>query len=530
MKSEKGSVLIVVVMITLMMLIISIGLYTIVNSNVNTTMRTVKRNRLYHAAEAGFTYADKYLKNIDALDLMDPAKSNVIMSNFTGGSSEKTIVLNDITISTTIGTDLNLGFHWDIVSKASYTNGDLNGAKCVISMNNLLLTSTLQYCNFAIAGMAAGGYYNSDYSWFGKVYYNGIFNIRRENGDGPTFYGAVDSHSNIHSYLSSGTNHYTDNILDVYDHGLRDYTSEDQTPLEIRDDLNGMYLNGYNKNHDQVALNEISRSWAEIVAGTKTKLLSSSDNDDIYIRISNNLNNNMVTINKLNGSGTLDIIDTLDMSSANILAIGKDYGSNIHILGEVAQDFTLVTEEQNIFIDGDFYATDYAIYKNLDPGLPDADLENKVNEMMAVSSDTEVGLISGLALTNGDNNNLNKGNYYFTKNTFDGSGSGSDIIYITAGMYAPHGMLISEDHNDWNYHSKALIYGSMINQSEGVTESTNGKGLSMLYASDYKFLRGYRPPGYNNSQTIDPYTISAGYIGNYENVFSDIRKWSLSWE
>ena len=528
---KKGAVLIMVIMITTIITIIAAGLITTIRSNSDITYSAINRTNLFYAAEAGATYNIKWLKNLTYDNLMDTTYANIIAETYTSANTTFQEYENDITVSLSANvTNTNGLIEWELISTS-----EQNGKKCIITRNDIRPANAFQYCNFTGSALFDNWavYFTTSQNWFGKSYWEGKIPLGVEKQTIATFFGLAETASTKHSTkgIDSGNDTWLfgedpTNILETYADGLNMFnTTGINTVDKLNTLLNKGFRDGYKSGIAPQPMEDMAEPWVNITNPTlfNTHTIDTTlfaNNADIYIKFEDS-KIYMSSSNSFLPSSSYEIAQ----GEQEILAIPSKY-NDVHIFGEISHDISVITQSDDILIEGDIYATDYSDFTELKDndfdtqgggGGTNSNIQDKIEEIRAINSEIEIGLIAGL-----------EENSIFRILSTDKTDLKNDAILITAGLFVPLGDSNNGDlcasYASFSNEVHMLLFGAFVAKNgEGTT--TNGRtGVNPSYAGDPKFMNGYRAPGFKTSVETDPIT------GNPLHVFTDNMTWSIAWE
>lgn len=523
--NKKGAVLLTAIFLATFLSLIIAGTYPLINTNISMSKDNIEQSKLYYATESGSHYAVKWIKNLDSDEFNDFTEAITARDNF--NSSSDTLSLNGMTVTMTVDVDTSDGYtSWKAVSTGLNPETD---EKCRITLDSIRGVSVLEYSYFSAWTGKLGGYFTANQNFYGKCYFNGEIAMYHKGGEMTTFWGEVDSH--YHRSSSGVSNYFNDPILDQFDYGLS--VKNWDSGFDKYDLLNALVSDafpyGYNKLVQEQEVESFTYTYAEMLAMPKTLNLddiSHFDNNDpvyilcdslpagswgdagYYIHIADNDNDTTI----IKQDGTYEII-----------TVPSKCG-NVYLKGAVDQDLTIVTEKDQVYLDGDFYSTNARAFLGMGhEKFDNYDVDDTTHPVNQLKNDYKnihnMAIIAGLNSTNQTHLYINK----TTDNDEDTSpGDGADIILCTAALYFPKGRLYGVQPNNWNHYTKLVMFGGFIGDAEGTTES-GGKGFAPNYISNPNFLTGDRPPGFKDAMEIEP------YCSNYEHKLGSAVRWTLEW-
>ncbi|MBN1970091.1 MAG: hypothetical protein JXR48_16535 [Candidatus Delongbacteria bacterium] len=537
---NKGGILIVVVMVATVVTIIASGISVYLNFSTNLTFASIDRSKLYYAAESGANYNLKWLKNIQYVNFDINNNASTTADGFT--NEDRSLSINDCTVTLKAEVDTSLTYpQWKLISEA--TNGKQT---CRITYESVKSVSALQYCNFTGEDMwdNTNVSFTTSQNWFGKTYWDGKIPIKVESGNKTaTFFGLAETASKKRSTRGNdSTNdywHFTDPILASYYKGLNIFGSNVNKAASLLSILNNTFRGGYNYSVPEQPLEDMAISWSEFTAHPQAVNLANYGlSGSLSIYFSKNLPaftydgtdyplGDYAIVTDSNGKKVI----IPQNSSTKVITVPSSLGGT-HIKGEVTSDITIVTQSDNIYFDGDFYATDYNVvyqgsrkYTELSDNDMDATgigggVNSKIQEtllsMNNISSNIEIGLIAG-----------REGRARFIVPETSETDIKNDVVLVTAGLFSPIGNSevgdLTANYSDFDNYVNLLVYGAFITKwGEGVT-TDGSQGVNPSYAGDPKFMTGNRAPGFKSSTERDPTSM------NMEHKFSDGIKWKIEW-
>jgi len=537
----KGMALIVVMMISTVILIMVGGLFTVIMTGTNLTSSNIDRTRLYYAAESGVNYGLYWLKSIS----LDSLNKKAVAPGVANGFNNQNLILtvNNATVKLTVFVDTvssSIATVWRLNSAA-----ELNGDSCIIQYRNIILRSPFDHCYFNNKVVSGGSitWFTKNQNFYGKTYFNGVIPLEWANGEMPTFYGEVESHYNTLSYANGGTGiNFNDPLLASYKYGIKvQRTSGTMTNAAMLNSLNSdAFPFGYNQNVPAQPLQEMTYTWPQLINKTlfpaSKKItdfpgMSATSVGIVEITFTEDSAGTAVTgasfIKVRNSSKTSYVRQN---SNTKMICIPSTFG-DVFVSGVVNSDISIITEADNVVVNGDLYSKGHEAFRDDDRSAFDgytlANQSHPINQIINVNQqDYNIGIMVGMNTTGAPN-------LYVNQNGITGA---SDIILLTAGLFVPKGELRYYDKQpnltatgivdlSWTKYSKLITYGGFIGLTEGTTEnSSTTQGFSPNYINSPKFIAGQLPPGFRPAVEQDPVT------GLNRNLFSDGFDWSIRWK
>ncbi len=508
--NKKGGAIVVAIVITLVMVIMASSLYPIITNNRNSIEHSIDRTRLYYLAEFGMQRNIIWLKNIGLSNFLSKDSSVTIASGY-----NKNLPYENMTLSVSAKAVTPAGAKrpkWTLISTA--TDGKTS---CTMTLDDVYPDSPLKYCFFSSAKGDMGGAFTAIQNFYGKTYFNGelAFLLRKESSKpygykGPTFWDEVDSSDPTDSKLLGFS-------LPDYAKGLDIWNNTITDPNLLLNVLNTeVFPAGYNHSVAEQPTRTMTQSWTELQGRIDTYKVPASSKD-VYLNFVGGKiivsTDSFTTSTNESLPYVLKVIN--QNSSTRIVTYDSADDKPLHIKGEVTSDISVATKDEEVRIEGDFYSSGFAGYKNDNNGLyggyASDNATHPINEMRNIDDNIRVGLIVGLEASKAD--------VIIPKAAGTDTGS---IILLTAGVYVPNGYLKGEKPKEWSHYTRLILNGSLIGKGEGLTEN-GGKGFGPNYINDWAFLNGDRAPGFKSSKEINPVN------GEYQIKFADRAQWSIAW-
>ena len=470
--AQKGSALIVAVMIITIILIIVSGLYTVVNANIDSTFNNINRTKHYYSAEAGLTYGISWLKNIAIDDFSIEHNSSLV---------DEEIILNDITTTVNVAFDIAENC-WIITSSTPH---------CELQVDNVSFDNPLKYGHYAgkfkPGTMASFGI---NQQFIGKSYFasNISYKFDFNKKKSTAFFDEVSC-----SYSDYESNYNYDGIK-------KTSLSEIWGPNPLLTPyLSGLYSGSKIKSSDFDNAEEFI-DFLEEKTFKKSYNVVEPQNMDLFSETWESIIGEEGSYNSENDVKVFDssLFSTTDPAKSDICEVEftvdgnvrmrypdapigeyfykcsqSDYKNKIFafpkecqrvdVKGEVdyGHNVTVVTEDAHIFVTGDLYSDnlkafiddDNTLYNNYDP----EDKNHRINKIIAnTGGQALIGLIAGVdCITDPETNPANanffssgifrptgNGKSIYMANThdnFDLVGNNKNVTLITAGMFAPNG-------------------------------------------------------------------------------------------
>lgn len=544
----KGGVLIVVLMITIILFITTLGLAPVITGSRNIVINDLNRNKIFYAAEGG---AMSLLHNIQRLGV----------ANFYTESSEGSVGnLEQITIDG-INVQLTADYIssnrvWNLSSKASE-----NGTSCTIHIDQLTPSTVFDNCLGFTGDMLGTSAFtgevtesgnevvrsdNTDH-FVGKTYFGGRFHVSGT----PWFQGKVTYAQHVNDQYDSrfegpatATNwlrnsKYKKGILDksspdyygMYDDG-NNYTSD--AMMEAR--YTKMFEKGsYQISDVPINFEKSSYSWSELTTNSSaTTHLNKSNfqaggNSNISVTFSVDISASDDTTRtvRIVGGGLDEIVD---LEGIDVVTIDTNKNNQkVKVKGEIDSDITLAIDHGIVEIVDDIYYTGLESYKDLSQS--DILEENgKVKEMRNELQDNpdkygKFGLI-----------NYN-GHVLIADTHFTNKEAKKDKALLLMGaIYAPNGQYGSKSTADAallpnkgsfisGHNLQVLSVGAIISEQKAYFKH-GGIGIAAHFNSDLRLERGYKPKGFPPS--IRTETVN-GTEYDYVDLSESVMEWSIEW-
>jgi len=409
-KTKKGGAIIVALMISIILGLLSSGLYVVFINSVNGANSQVIKSRLFWAAEAGSNFTTKKLMAEQYSVFIDSTKARLAVKS---GIYKRTLIIDGITVNVEakVKQDAVSNTNWTVTSTANNGSGT-----CTVKIENIKPQTQLDNSAFFGGESIAG--YDYKFRFYGKIYFNGAQKIIWTSGagkGGPRFYGLVESGSsrktiglagneNPFASWSSYENSNLSNRLagTTYEKGLAEVNSPNDAnasaALNRFDDIFKASKNGvgYRTNSNPIDIKDLADSWNNIRTDSKTLIIAptvSSALDgkdmrvvytvlggktyaDLYVKPKNpavTTQNQWVRMEQwckgtVNSAGIVDFqnVNTpttnlvkgrIEIQDGQTLFIHGQSGWNgdVYVNGVTNKTVSLVTKRSNIMIDGDLY-------------------------------------------------------------------------------------------------------------------------------------------------------------------------------
>lgn len=538
MSYTKGMALIMAIMTAVVLLLISSGLYVVINSNTSITFSGINRTKLYYAAESGASYGREWLKNLKDNYLADTAFARTASNDFNTLNINPKFTFGDISVKIKSSVKIvGTVVEWTMVSTASRGN---NG--CIITQAGMKPDNALEYTYMTTGALYDNWnvYFTSDQNFYGKTYWGGKIPISVESGNKTaTFFGLVETSSNKLSTKGTDNNanywHFTDPVLDSYARGLNMFGANVNKATTLLDVLNRAFRSGYEYNVPPQALIDMYASWTDVnntALYPKTYQVGANFSDGAEIYVYFRADSNKVFIGPDFNPANKKV--SFVQGTKNIITIPAKFG-NVHVKGEVTASVSIVTASDNVLIEGDLFATQYKDFKDLGSNAFDAtglgsgvtsNIEETIADIKAIPSNVSIGLVPGLS----------SGPAIINFPAVADNMSQTNAVLVTAGMYVKNGKApaflgdpsagdLTASYSSYtnNNPSHLLVFGGFLSKYGEGTTTDGKKGMNPSYAGDPKFLTGVRPPGFKSAVHYDPTT------NNPEHGFTDDMTWNVSW-
>lgn len=517
--SKKGSVFVIVLMVTTMVAIATGATYLVIDNSAKINEERIDDSKVYFAAESGAHVAYKWLTNQSYEDFNGNVNAINVASNFS-----KTVDVNDITATLSASVDTTSGRPiWKLTSIA-----DDGNTKCTITLDSVIGVSVAQYTTHFFQEID-GGYLTDNQNYIGKAFFTGKVPLMQgDNSDEwCSFYGGmVESTSNSNTWTNK--THITNLIhgndeLNFWEKGLKlNFNQSYSGPTAVPDlvgDLNDIFRWGFETGAPVQDPYDMTYTWDEIRSDGGTLNIT---NDFMGVSLSNSYPLEIT----FNGSGTVTIkhrnkTKTVTQGTYNKIAVPGACG-DVKLKGEVTHDMTIVTEYDDVHIIDDYYSSALKSYKDKDNDLfddYDPDEDNIIKQLMSDNvqhNNVEMGIIGGLR---------NTGTTYLEVEETYGTDDENKIVFVTATFFSPNGKLRAEDNGRYfEKLNKLILLGSFVGDAEWYTQYGN-RGISPNYITDSRYINGIRPPGFKTSLQIDPV-----YTDQKEQMITDLMVWRVAFE
>jgi len=419
-KKQKGFSLIMAIMISVVLLIMAMGFLALVGNTQRATSTNIDNLKLYWMAESASNYnvrwwvnqSDSTRKRFDVPYIVGnetydetskqfstslfPKSENMAVNDIVylhpstllfGNTENEILELNteDYTLYNARYKGARKGFPTQAVwILDSYAKDNKTGQSvniCLSNVYNYLLEGELEpfinseLINATLAGAGfhgVKGRFNEQDTRYGQCYFNGLVHFDYITGSGkigPVFYGKIKSAADQTSWYKNDGNLF--NPTHDYGLGLGINSAKVSNQAEAVTLANTSLLGGYEKNVKELNLDNVVWTWEDVVkygAQNKTYFIGSefAVGSAVGVKIETYFVSGQArTRAKLyNGSSLIKTIEIGDYSGAyKGIAVSAKYGT-VSLQGVSANDFTLVTEKDQVLITDNFYLYEMEATKN----------------------------------------------------------------------------------------------------------------------------------------------------------------------
>lgn len=415
-----------------------------------------------------------------------------------------------------------------------------------ISTNNIGWLDYAEALNHSMYGTGInsrkGVYYEWDFR-HGQCYFNDLIRFDYKSGSskkGPTFYGRFHTASEDPSRYGSSVDNpklFTNLETTSYPYGIfAEGHAKNQTSAIAQ--LNTSLFGGYER-VEPMSPDNVVWSWDKVVElGDEYGIyfLSEDDfNDGDYINIRTKVNGGKTFIDIFTSADTTGtpVVQNLPASKYNTVAVEGKYG-DVGIQGVSNTDFTVVTQSNNIHINGDFYLKGMETAKNTLEGYEDAALISPTEAMLDALSDAMINeearpeghlsLIACLESKDGEST-IKRENVFFINR--------EETLFLTAALLSYNGdvsagpRIGTSENNDTNFYNIGSV---IILDTQEETTGTNSSKFPYVLVQDKRYLDPNEPvppvwgdlPGNTTTETEKGLNPGHGWHKfNYGKVKSD---------
>jgi len=522
----KGSALIVAVMVSLILAITTLGFMSIVRFSSDQASQGYNDMRLFWAAESGANHALKWIKRLKCENFSDATNSNLAKKHFNETNKLKKFTLyasegaaKKITVNLSLGYDATNN-EWSITSRAVQSNGD----DVTVKLEKIKPVNPAKYAYGMTSGTVSTMFrYQGGDTFDGEFYSSGglHFNPASDSRYRPRFNGKVslskqcwDGNTASKSYTTSITNHnLIDYIVpwmlknDMYRSCLNATTDRsdvlpDDNEASFLATMKDIFPSGIQVVDAMDAAKGVSLSYEELrddpptnikcypVAGTSAKQIT------FYIEGSKT---------KANIDGTIVVMGPTTYNT--ILVSGN---TEIKINGTVATDVCVVTEKNDVTINGDIK------YENINYPTPtytpeDSTMYREIQREIDRESTPKFSILAGVS----ENAALDDGQINIYGN------GGQQHIYVSASIFAPKGKLARN--GVVPYDVKAFFIGSVLINDKSGWHGGKTQNFTGIFYGDTRYKDAKTLPlGYL-------FANGTGFINDQINLTNTNYNWKVTY-